>query len=278
MNSSAFPKLGIIAGGGSAPRRVIDACRKQGRAFFVVCLEGQADGDTAFDAPHAWLPLGAYGKLRELIAAQKIAEIVMIGRVRRPSLRELKPDWSAIKTLAKIGFHILGDDALLRSIGRVIENECAVRVIGVQDILGGILFREGCLGKHAPDSQAKKDIERGVSVARILGQADVGQSVVVQQGIVLGVEACEGTDALIARCKDLKREGAGGVLVKLAKPQQDERYDLPAIGPDTVEAAAKAGLCGIAAEADRSLLIDRDRVRQLADEKGIFVIGIRVFS
>ena len=275
MVSSTFPKLGIIAGGGAAPRRVIDACRKQERNFFVICLEGQADGDTAFDVPHAWLPLGGYGRLCELIAAQKIAEIVMIGRVRRPSLRELKPDWSAIKALAKIGFHLLGDDALLRSIGRTIEKECHVRVIGVQDVLGGILFREGCLGTCTPNAQAKKDIERGISTARILGQADVGQSVVVQQGIVLGVEACEGTDALIARCKDLKREGAGGVLVKLAKPQQDERYDLPTIGPDTVEAAAKAGLSGIAAEADRSLLIDSDRVKQLADEKGIFVIGIR---
>ncbi len=275
MKSSSFPKLGIIAGGGAAPRRVIDACRKQGRDFFVICLEGQADGDTAFDVPHTWLPLGGYGKLRDLIAAQKIAEVVMIGRVRRPSLRELKPDWGAIKALAKIGFHILGDDALLRSIGRTIEKECHVKVIGVQEILGGILFREGCLGSCAPDAQAKKDIERGVSVARILGQADVGQSVVVQQGIVLGVEAAEGTDALIARCKDLKREGAGGILVKLAKPQQDERYDLPAIGPDTIEAVAKAGLRGIAAEADRSLLIDRDRVKQLADENGIFVIGIR---
>jgi len=275
MKTSTSPKLGIIAGGGSAPRRVIDACRKQGRDFFVICLEGQADGDTAFDVPHTWLPLGGFGKLRDLIAVQKIAEVVMIGRVRRPSIKELKPDWGTIKVLAKIGFTLSGDDALLRSIGKTIERECRVRIIGIQDILGGILLREGSLGSHTPDAQAKKDIERGVIVARMLGQADVGQSVVVQQGIVLGVEAIEGTDALIARCKEFRREGPGGVLVKLAKPQQDERYDLPAIGPDTVEAAAKAGLRGIAAEADRSLLIDSDRVKQLAEEKGIFVMGIR---
>ncbi|MFA4995321.1 MAG: UDP-2,3-diacylglucosamine diphosphatase LpxI [Bdellovibrionales bacterium] len=275
MTSSSFPKLGIIAGGGTAPRRVIEACRAQGRDFFVICLEGQADKEITLDAPHAWLPIGAFGKLREIVSSEKIIEIVMIGRVRRPSLVELKPDWLALKGLAKIRFNFLGDDALLRAVGRIIEHECRVRVIGVQDILGGVLLREGCLGLHKPDTEAKQDIARGAAVAKTLGKVDVGQSVVVQQGLILGVEAIEGTDAMIARCRDLKRDGVGGVLVKFAKPQQDERYDLPTIGPDTVEAVAKAGLRGIAAEADRTLLIDRDRVKQLADEKGIFVIGIR---
>lgn len=256
MNASPHPKLGIIAGGGTAPRRVIEACRAQGRDFYVVCLEGQADQDIADDAPHTWLPLGAFGKLRDLAATEKIVEIVMIGRVRRPSLSELKPDWLAIKALAKIGMNLLGDDALLRAVGQAIEQECAVHVIGVQDILGGTLMPEGSLGALSPDTQAEQDIARGVAVAQALGRADVGQSVVVQQGLVLGVEAIEGTDALLARCKSLRREGAGGVLVKMAKPQQDDRFDLPTIGPDTIEAAEQAGLRGIAAEAGRSLLID----------------------
>jgi DUF1009 family protein len=275
MTDSKHPKLGIIAGGGIAPRRVIEACRTQGRDFYVICLEGQADKDVATDAPHIWLSLGAFGQLRELTVAEKIVEIVMIGRVRRPSLRELKPDWRAMKVLAKIGLNLLGDDALLRAIGHAIEQECGVRVIGVQDIMGGVLMVEGNLGKHAPNTEAQQDIARGLKVAKALGEVDVGQSVIVQQGIVLGVEASEGTDALIARCKDLHRAGEGGVLVKRAKPQQDERYDLPTIGTDTIEAAAKSGLSGIAAEAGRTLVIDLDRVRQLADEKGIFVVGIR---
>lgn len=269
------PKLGIIAGGGTAPRRVIEACREQKRDYFVVCLEGQADNDVANDAPHVWLALGAFGKLRDLAAAEKIEEIVMIGHVRRPSLRELRPDWLALKLLTKAGFNLLGDDALLRAIGHAIEQECGVRLVGAQDILGGALMREGALGSAAPDAEAEQDIARGAAVARALGLVDVGQSVVVQQGLVLGVEAIEGTDALISRCKDLKREGPGGVLVKLAKPQQDDRYDLPTIGPATVEAAAKAGLRGIAAEAGRCLLVDEARLRQLADAAGIFVVGIR---
>ncbi len=274
MSSESSPKLGIIAGGGNAPRLVIEACRAQGRDFFVLCLEGQADPQTAEGSPHVWLPLGAFGKLREIVAAEKIEEIVMIGRVRRPSLKELKPDWRAFKALAKIGFSLVGDDALLRRIGREIEKECDVCVIGVQDVLGGVLLRAGVVGDVEPDQTAKNDIARGMAVAKALGEADVGQSVVVQQGLVIGVEAIEGTDALIARCKDLMRDGPGGVLVKMAKPQQDNRYDLPTIGPDTVKAAAAAGLRGIAAQADRSLVLDLPRVKEEADQKRLFVIGV----
>ena len=198
----------------------------------------------------------------------------MIGHVRRPSLLELKPDWLAMKALARISFNALGDDGLLRAVGNAIEQECGVKVIGAHEVLGGILTREGALGTVAPDSEAQRDITRGIAVARALGLVDVGQSVIIQQELVLGVEAIEGTDALITRCADLRREGAGGVLVKLAKPQQDDRFDLPAVGCTTVKKAAESGLRGIALEAGRSILIDRDQVKQLADEAGIFVVGI----
>lgn len=271
---SALPKLGIIAGGGVAPRRVIEACRAQSRDFFVICLEGQADRQVADDAPHIWLPLGAGSKLREVTVAEKIAEIVMIGHVRRPSLWELKPDWLSMKVIGRIGMNMLGDDGLLRAVGNAIEQECGVKLIGVQEILGGALMHKGVSGSVHPDADAEKDIARGIEVARALGQVDVGQSVVVQQGLVLGIEAVEGTDALIARCKDVRREGVGGVLVKLAKPQQDDRFDLPTIGTGTIEAVAKAGLRGIAAEAGRTLLIDPDKVREAANAAGVFVVGV----
>jgi len=268
-----LPKLCIVAGGGSAPRVVIDICRKQGRDFFLVCLEGQADAATADSSPHVWLPLGAGAKLKTLVAEHGIEELLMIGRVRRPSLLELKPDWLALKTVTKIGMNMLGDDALLRGIGKAMEEEIGVRVIGAQDIFADLLTPEGQLGRIAPYAEAEKDIARGIEVARALGSVDVGQAVIVQQGLVLGVEAIEGTDALIARSASLRREGPGGVLVKLAKPQQDNRYDLPTIGPETVAVAAKAGLSGIVIEAGRSFLVEREKTVALADEAGIFVVG-----
>lgn len=268
-----YPKLCIIAGGGSAPRVVIDVCRQQSRDYFVVCLEGQADVATAENSPHTWLPLGAAAKLKDLIAEKDIKELLMIGRVRRPSLFELKPDWFALKTVTKIGMNMLGDDDLLRGIGKTLEEDMGVRVIGAQDIFGDLLAPEGQLGGIAADTDAENDIRRGMAVAQALGSVDVGQAVIVQQGLVLGVEAIEGTDALITRCASLKREGIGGVLIKIAKPQQDNRYDLPTIGPDTVNAAVKAGLRGIVVEAGRSFIVEREKTIALADAAGIFILG-----
>ncbi len=269
-----MPKLGIIAGGGAAPQRLIETCRKLGRPFFVVCLEGQAEPGFAEDVAHAWIHLGAFGKLKALAESEALKEVVLIGRVRRPSLAELKPDWLALKLLPKIGLGAFGDDALMRAVGKAIEDEVNVRVIGAHEVFSDLLTPVGQLGRTAPDEDTRRDIARGIEVAAALGRLDVGQAAVVQQGIVLGVEGIEGTDALIARCGGLRREGPGGVLVKIAKPQQDVRFDLPTIGPDTVAAVVKAGLRGIAIEAGRSLLIEREKTIEMADQAGLFVIGL----
>ncbi len=266
-------RIGILAGGGTAPLTLIEACQSQGIDYYVFCLDGQADANLAKDLPHKWMGLGEAKKLKATITEQGITEIVMIGRVRRPSLRELKPDTLALKVMTRAGVHLLGDDGLLRSVSKAMEEECGVRVIAVQDVFGGLLMPAGVLGHVQPDTEAQQDIARGIEVARALGALDIGQAVVVQQGLVLGVEAIEGTDALIARAGTLKRDGAAGVLVKLAKPQQDSRFDLPTIGPDTVVAIVAAGLGGIAIEAGRSLLVERDKVREAADKAGIFVYG-----
>jgi DUF1009 family protein len=134
---------------------------------------------------------------------------------------------------------------------------------------------EGPLGRVRPDAEAHADIERGLRIARAIGALDIGQAVVVQQGLVLGVEAIEGTDALLRRCRELRRDGPGGVLVKTEKPGQEKRADRPTIGPRTVSLAAESGLRGIAAEAGATLLIDRDEVIRLANQAGLFVVGVR---
>ncbi|MBV8060070.1 MAG: UDP-2,3-diacylglucosamine diphosphatase LpxI [Alphaproteobacteria bacterium] len=272
--TSALPKLGIIAGGGTAPQAVIEACRRDGRPYFIFCLEGQADAGLAAQGAHQWQPLGALIRLRDAVRAEGIQELVLIGHVRRPSLLEIKPDWLALKILTKIGINSLGDDALLRAIGKALAEETGARVIGVQDIFGDLVVPVGRLGRHKPDAVAEADIQRGMQLAATLGALDVGQSVVVQQGLVLGVEAIEGTDALIARCGALRREGEAGVLIKRAKPQQDDRYDLPTIGPDTIRSLQAAGLRGVAVEAGRALIVERAETIRLADEAGLFIVGV----
>ena len=268
-------KLGIIAGGGSLPRQLIDGCRAQGRPFAVVGLKDFALPASIGADVGLWIRLGEAGKAVKFFHEQGVEEIVMIGPVRRPSLFQLRPDWWTAKFLAKIGFKAFGDDHLLTSVIKYIETE-GFKIIGVHEILGDILATEGVFGKIKPDEQALADIEHGVKIARGLGALDVGQSVIVQQGIVLGVEAVEGTDALIKRCKDLKRDGLGGVLVKTKKPQQEQRADLPTIGVSTVENAADSGLRGIAVQAGKTLIVDRAAVVEKADELGLFVVGVKI--
>jgi DUF1009 family protein len=270
------PKLGILAGGGDLPARLAEAARGQGRQLFILALEGHADPALLpSDIETAWIRLGAAGQGFDLLRQAKVEDVVIAGRVRRPSLKELMPDKRAAAFFARVGLKALGDDGLLRGVIQEFESE-GFRIIGVDDVLASLLAREGVYGKVSPDAGQKADIERGIEVALGLGKLDVGQAVVVQQGLVLGVEAIEGTDALILRSRDVRREGRGGVLVKLAKPGQERRADLPTIGAATIRNAAQAGLSGIAIEAGRALVIDEAAVMTLADEAGLFLMGVKV--
>jgi DUF1009 family protein len=177
--------------------------------------------------------------------------------------------------LAKVGARAFGDDGLLSAVVKELEAE-GFRVIGADDVFESLRTPLGPCGRLAPDDAALVDIDRGIEVVRAIGQLDVGQAVVVQQGVVLGVEAIEGTDALLDRCAVVRRSGRGGVLVKIAKPGQEHRVDLPTIGPGTITRAISAGLRGIALEAHRSLIIDRAAVIRAADEAGLFVVGVKV--
>jgi hypothetical protein len=269
------PKLGIIAGKGDLPDLILDAARAEGRPVFVLALEGQTSEDLVRNVEHAWIPLGAVGRGLDALAAAGVRDVVFGGGVRRPSLLKLGLDGRAARLMAKLGKAALGDDKLLSVIIAEIESE-GFNVVGADDILHDLLVAEGVLGRHRPDDIALIDIARGVEVARMLGAVDVGQAVIVQQGIVLGVEAIEGTDALIARSAAVRREGPGGVLVKIKKPGQERRADLPTIGLSTVTAAADAGLRGIAVEAGATLVIGRERLVAAADAAGFFVAAIRV--
>lgn len=272
---TARPKLAIVAGGGDYPAVLIEACRAEGRRFFVLALEGQADHPEIERAPHAWVRLGAAAEAERILKAEGVEEVIFAGHVRRPSLREIRPDARAARVLLKATMKAMGDDGLLGTIVKEFEKS-GMRVVGPHEVTDDLLAPEGDLGRHGPDADARRDIDRGIAVVRALGEADVGQSVVVQQGIVLGVEAIEGTDALIERCGILRREGTGGVLVKAVKPGQDRRVDLPTIGPRTVARAAEAGLRGIAVGAGSTQILDRRAVVEAADAAGLFVTGIRI--
>jgi DUF1009 family protein len=266
--------LGILAGGGPLPGRVAAAAQAAGREVFLVGLEGHADAAVLAPYPHGWARLGAAGRILALLRAHHCRDVVLVGPVRRPSLLDLRPDAEGARLLARIGRAAFGgDDGLLAAIVRVLAEE-GFAVLGAHEVLTEAVAPRGTLGRHAPDAQALADVARGVAVARALGAVDVGQGCVVQQGIVLAVEAVEGTDAMLARAARLVRPGPGGVLVKLVKPGQERRADLPTIGPATVRAATAAGLRGLAVEAGGTLVTDRATLVAAADAAGLFLIGI----
>ncbi len=268
-------KLGIIAGSGSLPRKIIEAAERQGRPCLVVGFPDQTDPETLAAAPSFVAPMGSVKKIAKRFKQEGVTDLVLAGAIKRPSILQVKPDWTAARLLAKAALHIAGDDGMLRFIIKELEERGGFRVLSPQEITGDLLMPAGAQGRHKPDKQAESDIRRGLSVARALGSVDVGQSVVVQEGLVLGVEAIEGTDALLARCGGLAREGRGGVLVKAMKPGQERRADLPAIGARTVVNAHAAGLRGIAIEAGSALLIDRRETIAEADRLGLFLFGFK---
>ncbi|MDE1930615.1 MAG: lipid-A-disaccharide synthase [Alphaproteobacteria bacterium] len=271
MAAAETGPLGILAGSGALPGRLIEACAKAGRPVFVLAFEGAADPAVVDKVPHVWIRLGQAGTGLAILRAHDVRELVMAGGVRRPSPLALRPDWRTLKFFAALGWRALGDDGLLRAVIHALEAE-GFTVVGAEDILGRDLAPEGPLGKHAPDPAMAADIALGLASAREHGARDKGQAVVVAAGHVIDREGPDGTDALLRRCKG---RAAGGVLVKTSKPGQERRADLPAIGPDTVAAAAVAGLKGIVVEAGATLLIDRAAIVQAADRAGLFVVGMR---
>jgi len=268
------PRLGIIAGGGSLPGRLAEAAAVAGRDPFIVAISGETDPETLVGRAHVSVGIAAVGRLIDALRDAGCAEIVLAGRMKRPTFSELRPDWRGMKLLPRvIAAARHGDDALLKTIVAYLEEE-GFRVIGADDVMTELLAPEGSIGKHVPTAGATLDIERATRVVLALGRLDVGQAAIVRDGIVLGVEAAEGTDALIARIGALQPAGRGGVLVKLAKPDQERRVDLPTIGVATVEKAASVGLAGIAVEAGGALIVDRAGVAAAADRLGLFVVGI----
>ena len=195
-------------------------------------------------------------------------EAVLCGGIKKPRLFDIRPDWLGVKALARL--RSFGDDAALRAIAAALEEE-GVRIVSPLPLVPELLAPRGPLGSRRFTDEQRADAEAGLAAARAVGQADIGQTVVVKRGVILAVEAVEGTDACIARGGAL---GKGAVVVKARKPQQDERFDVPAVGPRTVEACAAAGCAALAVEAGRTLVLDRRELVEKADRAGIAVEGV----
>jgi len=273
-------RLAIIAGGGLLPRYVADAARARGENPYILALTDEsADDWSGYD--HQVISIGNYAGIGAAFRARGIGRAVLSGSVRRrPEWRDIHAPFKALLALPSVVRTLLkgGDDAVLKMVIRLIESE-GVRVVGAHDIVPDLLGSEGPLGAVAPDTAAEADIAAAAAAALALGRLDVGQGAVALGGRVVALEGAEGTDAMLERVAQLRASGRisarrKGVLVKLCKPEQDLRADLPSIGVETLRRARAAGLAGVAVEAGRSLVLEREALVAEADAHGLFVTGI----
>ena len=277
--SSLSGKLGLIAGGGSLPLEIAAWRKASGLPLFVIRLRSFAD--PALEAyESAEVGIAELGRCFDRLARAGCETVCFAGNVSRPDFSALKPDLRGLAALpGAVSAARLGDDALLRYLMQQFEAE-GFTVVGAHEVAGEMLLGAGPAGAHAPDEVHSADMAKGFEVAGALGALDIGQAVVVTEGLVLGVEAQEGTDALLRRCAQLPEAIRGvpewprGVLVKRPKPIQERRADLPTIGVATIEGAAAAGLAGVAGEAGATLVVDKPAVIAAANRLGLFLMGV----
>lgn len=272
--------LALICGGGSLPLAVADSAAARGRRVLLFPVRGAADpADYAGRADQHWVHYGQFGTVARVARSHHCRDMVLLGWLVRPSLRQLRPDFLTLRVLP----HVVrafrgGDDHLLSSIARVIERH-GFCLLGAHEVAPEILMPEGVLGRAQPSERDRADVALGFDYLRAAGPFDIGQAVVVANNHVLAVEAAEGTDHMLARVAQLRQSGrisaakGTGVLVKAPKPAQDRRFDLPSIGPRTVEGVAAAGLGGMAVTAGSTIIAEPGRLIQAADRTNVFVLG-----
>lgn len=261
-------RVGLIAGNGRFPLIFARTARAAGVEVVAVAHEGEtlpelnADVDTI-----TWIKVGELGRMIRAFQASGIERAVMAGGIRKLALLDsFAPDERALAFLARLGS--FGDDALLRGVAEELEGE-GIRIVESTLFLSSLLTPAGVLTRREPDEPQWKDIRHGIAVAKAIGRWDIGQSVVVKSGIVLAIEAIEGTDATIQRAG---RPGA--VVVKVSKPEQDLRFDVPAVGPETVRVCRATQIAVLALEAGKTLLLDKDELLRLAEDAGLVIVGV----
>jgi UDP-2,3-diacylglucosamine hydrolase len=278
--AQAMDSVAIICGGGSFPAAVAEAISRSGRRPVMFGIKGWADHNVVERHQHHWVALGQVGRLVRLARREGCREAIFIGTVLRPPLTRIRLDWPTIRAMPRILRAFRGgDDQLLKGVAGIIEDS-GLTIIGLDAVAPEIFVPEGVLAQRRPTEGDKADITRAIQVVAALGPFDVGQAAVVADNHVLAVEGVEGTDNMLARIAEMRRQRrvtarvGTGVLVKSPKPGQDRRFDLPAIGPQTIQNVARAGLAGVAVTAGSTLIAAPMEVIAAADRADVFLVGV----
>ena len=271
MKKNVTDKIGIIAGGGQFPLLFAKAVHRQGLKVYAAAHQGETDETLADEVDHLqWVKLGQLGKIINFFKEEGINKTVFIGSITKTNIfRDVRPDLKGLGLWNQID--IKQDDAILRAVANRLEKD-GIEVVASTNYVPELLFPQGILTRKKPTKEQKNDIVFGWKIARPLGSLDIGQCVVVRNQTVLAVEAIEGTDATIRRGGSLGKEKA--VVVKLRKPNQDLRFDLPAVGEKTIASMQEVNAAVLAVEAGYALFFDRESVIEAADAAGIVVVGV----
>jgi DUF1009 family protein len=263
--------LGLIAGTGDLPNAIASEARAQGYRVFAVALEPLAEKSLSSHVDEIeWVNIGKFGKIISTLKKHKIKEVVMSGKVAKSLLYKSKiiPDLRAIKFLSSLNDR--SDDSILRAVAKEIEKE-GINLLSILSFSSVLLTPEGVLTQESPTKNEWKDIAFGWNIAKEAGKLDIGQTVVVKNQAVMAVEAIEGTDEAIKRGGRLA--GAGAVVVKVSKPDQDMRFDVPVVGLSTLRAMFEAGARVLAIEAKKSIILNKDKIIEESKKSGIVVVG-----
>ncbi|GIW39587.1 MAG: hypothetical protein KatS3mg076_0164 [Candidatus Binatia bacterium] len=262
--------IGLVAGNGQFPVLFARAARAAGLRVVAALHRGETGGEVqALVEDAAWVRVGEVGAVIEFFRGHGVREAVFAGGIDKKRLfREFRPDETALRILAELPHR--GDDAVLRAVAGAFER-AGIRIVDPRGFLGHWLAPWGVLTSRRPAPRERGDIRLGRRVARMLGRWDVGQTVVVKDGVVVALEALEGTDEVVRRA--FRLAGPGCVVVKTSKPGQDLRFDLPALGRETIEVAREAGVSAVAVEAGRTLLLDREELLEAAERAAIALVG-----
>ena len=262
------------------PFAVADSLAARGIAPVLFPLRGACDPVQVEKFRHRWISVGQLGRAMRLFREEGCRDLIFIGTLVRPSLSEIRFDFTTLRLLGNVIRAFRGgDDHLLSGVGRILE-QGGFRMVGIKDVAPDLLMPEGCISRAWPNDISKTDIERGRAVLAALGPFDIGQAAVVIDGHVVAVEDIEGTDGLLARVARLREAGriraksGRGVLVKAPKSGQDLRFDLPTVGAKTIEGVAKAGLAGIAVIAGHTIAAEAQAMIEAADSAGLFIQGV----
>ena len=264
-------RIGIIAGGGQFPLLFIEAARTAGQKIFVAAHRSETDELVADAADEScWVKLGQLGKIIKFFKDNQVGKAVFLGTITKTQIfRDVLPDFKGLTLWNKID--VRQDDAILRAVAEALEEE-EITVLESTLYLEHLLFPKGILTRKKPNKVQRRDIAFGWENARAIGRLDIGQCVVVRDCVVMAVEAIEGTDATILRGGKLAKEQS--VVVKVKKPNQDFRFDLPATGIGTIDSIKEVNGSVLAVEAGQSLLFNHDEMVKAADAAGIVVVGV----